>query len=173
VRTFRGVIYSAPAFVLPKAPPRPVVALLRCLCCCCPRRALPQDAAEIARIEAASWGGDERGARIAAGVRADPLRYTQPLRMGTALAAAGFAQRAVDAFAAVRYPFLLLHDPQDTITSAAGSRQLLAAAATPAAEKRLHEAVGQYHDLLCGRDVAGTHALIAEWLLAHAQPAQD
>ena len=51
----------------------------------------------------------------------------------------------------VRFPFLVLHDPEDQVCRVDGTERLIAESATPAAQKRYVQMHGALHALLPNR----------------------
>lgn len=99
-----------------------------------------RDPAKIAMFEADTWGNP--GA----------IGYNQPMKWGTALFFLDLHTHATQSFPSMRFPFLILHDPQDKICNIQGSRDMYALAATREEDKKLIEVPDGLHGLLTNQN---------------------
>lgn len=95
-----------------------------------------RDPAKIAMFEADTWG------------KPGALGYNRPMRWGTALFFLDLHTHVERTLPSMRFPFLLVHDPEDKVCSIRGSRDMLRLAATAPADKSLVEVPGSLHGLL-------------------------
>merc|ERR1719152_438664 len=78
------------------------------------------------------------------------------MRFGTGVALLALLDRLAREAPSLRFPFLILHDPEDAICKFSGSERLHKLAATPADDKSLIHMKGMKHDLItnCTQKVA-------------------
>jgi len=110
-----------------------------------------KDPSKIAMFEADTWGNP--GA----------LGYNRPMRWGTALFFLDLNTHAVKSFSSMRFPFLILHDPEDKVCGVQGSRDMTRLAATALEDKKLVEIPDGLHGLLTNdNDMILNHVL--DWV---------
>ena len=87
---------------------------------------------------------------------ADDLGYTDLSCQGSDYYRTPHIDRLAREAPSLRFPFLILHDPEDAICKFSGSERLHKLAATPADDKSLVHMKGMKHDLItnCTQKVA-------------------
>merc|ERR1711920_159931 len=93
------------------------------------------------------------------------LGWKQKMRWGTASAFASLYAEIEDDMEDVECALLILHDPEDQITSASGSRRLIELAQS--SDKTLVDAPNGLHDIISNQKDWAL-GVIAEWLVARS-----
>lgn len=95
------------------------------------------------------------------------LGWSKAMLWGTAGAFSEVFAVIAEDLELVEFPFLILHDPMDKVTSFAGSEQMMQLA--PSKDKTLVRMDGSRHAIIY-TDQDKAVAQITSWILAHAQP---
>ncbi|CAM9755965.1 unnamed protein product [Phaeothamnion confervicola] len=172
---FQGVILLAPA-IKAFPPPAPVVFLLRHLVApFAPTRQIPNFLESVNRPDKA-WKTEESRALVKLDGWGMPggLGYGQNMKYGMGIAMLDMVSFLQSNLGNVDFPFLVLHDPDDAIVSFAGTRMLVADAATPEGgrKREVVEMNEELHDLLCNA-YPTVVAKVLDWIDARLLAADD
>lgn len=103
-------------------------------------RASFKDESTLMRAEMDTWG------------RPGALGWNQGMRWGTALMFLDMADAIAAMLPGLKFPFLIIHDPEDQVCSVEGSRRMLSLSETPSKLKGMIEVRGYLHALLANHN---------------------
>lgn len=149
---FKGVGLIAPA-IQGNPPPAPVIAALRYLVApIIPRRQIP-DALESVQLPEKVWKTAEDRAMAKRDMWGNPgaLGWGHNMKFNMGLNMMDMVAVVEKRLSDIKFPFIVMHDPQDAITQCSSSRDLVEKASTPRDDPRARELIEMdswLHDLL-------------------------
>ena len=161
---FCGAVLTCPALVA-VLPPAPVYYFLTWVVAPLFRKARMPPMFDATCSLSDIWVRAEDIARVEADSGPGGLACKGAMRFGTATALLAMLASIQVALPSVRFPFLVLHDPDDKVCRFEGTEGLMARSGTAPADKVLRRMPGMRHDLITNcTDELAEHTIA--WLLA-------